>query len=697
MALAETAILSERDIAQRVALLKELKSRREQLVRKLTCIPAVSIFGAVRSGQIHQLQTFLDLGAWRVDERDYNGCTPLHIAAHEGDVEICKVLIAYKADLMATDGKGRTPSDLAVHSHHFAVTRCLQRAANELGLLSSAIYHTLSPQGRQGLRSADSSTPMGSCVGSLPLSSGEIRDEDAAVDSAQLMAESIVGSKVLDLLQPKASAKSSRTKSADYDSSRDPQKLDEMGSPWASEIFTNYTTVSDTTSVFVCMVGLPGRGKSYISSHICRYMKWKGIPARVFNAGNYRRQILGAEETAGNKFFDPSNAEAVLLREQMAELACKDAVNFIRHHPVAIALLDATNTTRERRNKLVDYFRTAQPSARVLFIESVCDDKTIIHENILRAKCGNDDFKSVANPADVVAEFNERIKQYEKVYESMDPSSEAELSYIQIYNVKETVTIRNVTGSIPTRIAYFLLNLHPVAFPVYVACPGETMGQRQGILGGDDDLTPEGAFKAECLREFVLERREGSDQPLTVMYAQTPSCRAMVTRLTDIEGVELVPVQSLGDINYGVFAGLTHEAAKARFPKTYGRLYGSKNKIVPNAGHVLLCSDEQKGDEAISKPPRRRAYNTGYPRGESARQVNVRLEHTLLAALRCTTPLFVLCPEAPAQGFLAFVADLLPEEAPFVELPASSIVEVGRGRQVTIHNLEEYGVDLPPN
>lgn len=37
------------------------------------------------------------------------------------------------------------------------------------------------------------------------------------------------------------------------------------------------------------MVGLPARGKTYISRKICRYLNWLGFKSRVFNIGNYRR------------------------------------------------------------------------------------------------------------------------------------------------------------------------------------------------------------------------------------------------------------------------------------------------------------------------------------------------------------------------------------------------------------------------
>ena len=94
-------------------------------------------------------------------------------------------------------------------------------------------------------------------------------------------------------------------------------------SPWnsglspasASRNFKRKTVVESTLAsnpyqilsdrVVVVMVGLPARGKSYISKAIVRYLNFLGCPARLFNAGNKRRQE-GAAGVQAN-FFDANN------------------------------------------------------------------------------------------------------------------------------------------------------------------------------------------------------------------------------------------------------------------------------------------------------------------------------------------------------------------------------------------------------
>jgi 6-phosphofructo-2-kinase len=56
----------------------------------------------------------------------------------------------------------------------------------------------------------------------------------------------------------------------------------------------------------VIMVGLPARGKSYITKKIQRYLSWQQHETRIFNVGNRRRVAAGASGAApsSQKQFD---------------------------------------------------------------------------------------------------------------------------------------------------------------------------------------------------------------------------------------------------------------------------------------------------------------------------------------------------------------------------------------------------------
>lgn len=63
----------------------------------------------------------------------------------------------------------------------------------------------------------------------------------------------------------------------------------------------------------VVMVGLPARGKTYISRKLTRYLKWIGIRTRVFNVGEYRRKATNSYSS--HDFFRADNAEALAIRK----------------------------------------------------------------------------------------------------------------------------------------------------------------------------------------------------------------------------------------------------------------------------------------------------------------------------------------------------------------------------------------------
>jgi len=79
--------------------------------------------------------------------------------------------------------------------------------------------------------------------------------------------------------------------------------------------------------LIIGMIGLPARGKSYISKKLVIMLNWTGFNSKVFNIGVYRRQVVGVD--CESNFFNQENSEGLKLRQNCARLAMEDLVKFL--------------------------------------------------------------------------------------------------------------------------------------------------------------------------------------------------------------------------------------------------------------------------------------------------------------------------------------------------------------------------------
>ena len=76
-----------------------------------------------------------------------------------------------------------------------------------------------------------------------------------------------------------------------------------------------------------------------------------------------------------HEFFRAENKEALALRTAVADAALNDTLKFLREEG-EIAIFDATNTTRARRQRINDMVK--ENGFKCLFLESVCDNQQLI-------------------------------------------------------------------------------------------------------------------------------------------------------------------------------------------------------------------------------------------------------------------------------------------------------------------------------
>ena len=189
---------------------------------------------------------------------------------------------------------------------------------------------------------------------------------------------------------------------------------------------TSYATKSD--KIVCVMVGLPARGKSYIGRRLTQFVSFfYGVPTKIFNVGDYRRkEAAGMDQSAD--FFDEKNEQAFAARQSAAADALEDLSRWMAEVTPnrldsgdlylsgdfgALAIFDATNTTRDRREWIRQ--QLLPTGAKVIFIESIVRDEELVMRNILHAKVGVKDYEGVDTAA-AVTDFQSRISKYEQVY-----------------------------------------------------------------------------------------------------------------------------------------------------------------------------------------------------------------------------------------------------------------------------------------
>jgi hypothetical protein len=73
------------------------------------------------------------------------------------------------------------------------------------------------------------------------------------------------------------------------------------------------------------MVGLPARGKSYISRKIANLLNWVGIESKIFNQGVYRQMMLGVDLKVD--YFDVNNQDE---RDKITIFALEKLIDYIK-------------------------------------------------------------------------------------------------------------------------------------------------------------------------------------------------------------------------------------------------------------------------------------------------------------------------------------------------------------------------------
>ncbi|KPP63309.1 6-phosphofructo-2-kinase/fructose-2,6-bisphosphatase 4-like [Scleropages formosus] len=427
----------------------------------------------------------------------------------------------------------------------------------------------------------------------------------------------------------------------------------------------------------IVTVGLPARGKTYISKKLTRYLNWIGVPTKEFNVGQYRRDCVKIYKSF--EFFRPDNEEGLKIRKQCASAALNDVQQYLGEEggQVAVGLpfffsrepfwlhmvFDATNTTRERRETIVRF--AEQNGYKVFFVESVCEDPDVIAENIVQVKLGSPDYTD-CNTDEAIEDFMKRIKCYENSYQTLDEDLDRELSFIKIIDVGRRYLVNRVLDHIQSRIVYYLMNIHITPRSIYLCRHGESDLNVKGRIGGDSGLSLRGKEACSFCEAFRL----------TLFFARY---LAKFIQDQNIKDLKVWTSQMKRTIQTAEALSVPYEQWKAL------------NEIDANSlmypfcvsmvlGHQGVC-EEMMYEEIQENYPLEFAlrdqdkYRYRYPKGESYEDLVQRLEPVIMELERQENVL-VICHQAVMRCLLAYFLDKSADELPYLKCPLHTVLKL---------------------
>ncbi|KAJ3315742.1 Fructose-2,6-bisphosphatase [Blyttiomyces sp. JEL0837] len=439
-----------------------------------------------------------------------------------------------------------------------------------------------------------------------------------------------------------------------------------------------------TANLAVVMVGLPARGKTYVARKVARYLNWLGHKSEIFNVGNYRRKMAGANQA--HAFFDPNNVENSKIREDIADMALDDmfkwfneleeqelqereaakqlemlgsmsslsigpgaspslgpkiAVKKSQVGAARVAIYDATNSTKARRQMILD--KCASEEIQVMFVEMICDKQDVVMANIKEVKLSSPDYIGI-DPDLAVKDFIARIQHYERLYETLvETENNGNISFVKIIDVGDKVMVHRVKGYIHSRIVYFLMNLNITPRCIYFSRHGESVYNVEGKIGGDSYLSPRGVQFAKKLPELIKQAL-GQDTRLTVW---TSTLKRTIQTASYIPFPQL-QWKALDELDSGVCDGLTYEEIEERYPEDFAE------------------RDEDK-------------YNYRYKGGESYADLVRRLEPVTLELERHHDPnhsILIIGHQAVLRALYAYFLNYSHDELPYLHIPLHTVVKL---------------------
>lgn len=430
----------------------------------------------------------------------------------------------------------------------------------------------------------------------------------------------------------------------------------------------------DKQGTLLIMVGLPARGKSFISRKVERFLQWKGMTTRAFNVGRYRREAQEPEKSGRADFFSKDNSAAFDAREAAATAAMADALSFLERAPShgSIAIIDATNSTVARRRRLIDQVTAHKRSFHVVFVEVICNDAEVVEANLLNKVRHSPDFHNMPE-SEALADIKARIRNYEDVYETVQ---DEEGAFIKLYDLSSKVMANHCYGKIARSVVPFLMATHVGSRPIWLVRAGA------GQVDGDrlSKLSTSGRTFATSLAAFVRTHADAHWRVAGKAAERTHIFSSTMPR-------------AVASVSY---ATLRHEPTSALNPI-------DKGVVEVESWGVECTSDDPPWADIQRRYPefwasfQKDPLRTRFPGGESYLDVLRRLEGLLIEIEMCTRPVLVVSHLSVLQLLVAYFRGTPIEEAWTLGVRRDTVITASPslGGGFLVEELPLLGEELP--
>uniref|UniRef100_A0A383W1K9 6-phosphofructo-2-kinase domain-containing protein n=1 Tax=Tetradesmus obliquus TaxID=3088 RepID=A0A383W1K9_TETOB len=406
-----------------------------------------------------------------------------------------------------------------------------------------------------------------------------------------------------------------------------------------------HRVVLEQKKLAIILVGLPGRGKTFLCNKLKCYLNWLGHPTAHFNVGQYRRKIKEGADMQDAEFFDHNNPAGRAARERAFHLALQDMMGYLHTEAGQVAILDATNSTQERRNKVCEALRGR---VRYIFIENICADPAVLQQNYLNKMLYSPDYQGV-DTEQAVSDFMLRIRKYEDIYE---PIEDRNMHYIKLTDMvtgRGHIDINRISGYLPGKIVFFLMQVCKSGMTnarrIWLTRHGESIYNQKALIGGDSSLSPNGAAYAEVLPEVILSRlpksADGTPVPVSVW---TSTLQRTIQTAAALPFAKL-RWKALDEIDAGICDGMTYAQIAEKHPAEY---------------------EARKKDKLRYR----------YPQGESYLDMIARLEPVISEMEREGESIVIVGHQAVLRVIFGYLMAQPQAAIPSIHIPLHTVIEL---------------------